>query len=225
MPDWPSVHQELKRTGSPNSCSGRIFSAIPITVTATPQFCDRYKSWCQLQKRSMRQIRRGKALYRHLRAHGAHRVADTGRVRQAQVFVTVIGASNYTGCRATWSQSLPGWRLRKAMSVAAEVFGGDAGAIPTTLKAVSARLADTIPSSAPAAAVGRHYQVAVCQLAALTNPGRSQGRVQVCRSSTLDPGSSTAIRPSSRLPRLNQCIRALLNGSASARSTAAGNRT
>ena len=33
----------------------------------------------------------------------------TGEVRQAQVFVAVLGASNYTFAEATWSQSLPDW--------------------------------------------------------------------------------------------------------------------
>ena len=33
----------------------------------------------------------------------------TGEVRQAQIFVAVLGASNYTYVEATWSQSLPDW--------------------------------------------------------------------------------------------------------------------
>ena len=28
VPDWPSVHQELKRKGPPNSCSGRVHPAL-----------------------------------------------------------------------------------------------------------------------------------------------------------------------------------------------------
>ena len=33
--------------------------------------------------------------------------AMTGEIRQAAIFVAVLGASNYTYCEATWSQSLP----------------------------------------------------------------------------------------------------------------------
>jgi transposase len=33
----------------------------------------------------------------------------TGEVRQAQIFVAVLGASNYTYAEATWTQSLPDW--------------------------------------------------------------------------------------------------------------------
>ena len=34
---------------------------------------------------------------------------DTGEVRDAQIFVGVLGASNFTFVEATWSQSLPVW--------------------------------------------------------------------------------------------------------------------
>jgi transposase len=33
----------------------------------------------------------------------------TGEVRQAQIFVAVIGASNFTYAEATWTQTLPDW--------------------------------------------------------------------------------------------------------------------
>jgi transposase len=33
----------------------------------------------------------------------------TGEVRTAQIFVGVLGASNYTYVEATWTQSLPDW--------------------------------------------------------------------------------------------------------------------
>jgi transposase len=35
--------------------------------------------------------------------------ATTGAVRQAQLFVAVLGASNYVFAEATWTQSLPDW--------------------------------------------------------------------------------------------------------------------
>jgi transposase len=33
----------------------------------------------------------------------------TGEIHEAQVFVAVMGASNYTYAEATWSQTLPDW--------------------------------------------------------------------------------------------------------------------
>ena len=46
----------------------------------------------------------------------------TGEVRQAQVFVAVLGASNYTFAEATWSQSLPDWLQSHVRAF--EFFGG-----------------------------------------------------------------------------------------------------
>ena len=34
---------------------------------------------------------------------------SSGEVREAQVFVAILGASNYTYAEATWSQGLPDW--------------------------------------------------------------------------------------------------------------------
>ena len=34
---------------------------------------------------------------------------STGELRTAQVFVAVLGASNYTYAEASWTQSLPDW--------------------------------------------------------------------------------------------------------------------
>ena len=33
----------------------------------------------------------------------------TGEVKSAQIFVAVLGASNYTHAEATWTQTLPDW--------------------------------------------------------------------------------------------------------------------
>ena len=46
----------------------------------------------------------------------------TGEIRRAEIFVAVLGASNYTFAEATWSQTLPDWigsHIR-----AFEFFGG-----------------------------------------------------------------------------------------------------
>ena len=40
---------------------------------------------------------------------GNCRLIRTGEIREAQVFVAVLGASNYTYAEATWTQALPDW--------------------------------------------------------------------------------------------------------------------
>lgn len=57
----------------------------------------------------------------------------SGEVRAAQIFVAVMGASNYTYAEATWSQSLPDWISSHVNAL--HFFGGVPGAIvPDNLK-------------------------------------------------------------------------------------------
>ena len=46
----------------------------------------------------------------------------TGEIRQAQVFVAVLGASNYTYAEATWTQTLPEWVMSHVHAFA--FYGG-----------------------------------------------------------------------------------------------------
>ena len=41
----------------------------------------------------------------------------TGEVRFAEIFVAVLGASNYTYAEASWSQTLPDWIRRPCAHV------------------------------------------------------------------------------------------------------------
>lgn len=72
------------------------------------QFCTHYRAWKGRLKRSMRQNHlAGDKLFIDY-AGPTVPVIDpgTGEIRQAQIFVAVLGASSYTYCEATWSQSL-----------------------------------------------------------------------------------------------------------------------
>ena len=75
------------------------------------QFCRLYRAWSKKQAPSMRQTHKaGDKLF-------IDYVGDTvpiidrltGEIRPAQIFVAVMGASNYAYAEATWTQSLPDW--------------------------------------------------------------------------------------------------------------------
>lgn len=70
-----------------------------------------YRRWRMQHRSVMRQVHRaGEKLFVDYCGPTVEVVnAATGVVRQAQVFVAVLGASNYTFAEATWSQSLPDW--------------------------------------------------------------------------------------------------------------------
>ncbi len=58
---------------------------------------------------------------------------STGEIRQAQIFVAVLGASNYTYAEATLTQSLPDWLHSHVRAF--EFFGGTpALLVPDNLK-------------------------------------------------------------------------------------------
>jgi transposase len=57
----------------------------------------------------------------------------TGEVREAQIFVAVLGCSNYTYAEATWTQSLPGW-LGSHVRALEFYSGAPAAFVPDNLK-------------------------------------------------------------------------------------------
>lgn len=111
-PDYPHIHQELKRKGvTLQLLWSEYVASHPERALRYSQFCHRYRQWRQRQKRSMRQLHRaGEKLFIDYCGPTVPIVdPTTGELRQAQVFVAVLGASSYTYAEATWSQTLPDW--------------------------------------------------------------------------------------------------------------------
>ena len=75
------------------------------------RFCDLYRKWRKKQHLVMRQEHRAgeKVFVDYAGAKVEVDDAETGRTRQAQVFVAVLGASSYTYAEASWSQELGSW--------------------------------------------------------------------------------------------------------------------
>ena len=88
------------------------------------RFCDLYRKWLRTQELVLRQEHRvGEKLFVDY-AGDTIAVHDpvTGSVARAEIFVAVLGASNYTYSEATWTQGLADWigvHMR-----AFEFFGG-----------------------------------------------------------------------------------------------------
>ena len=111
-PDWSTIRKELTGKGiTKNLLWEEYTQQYPNRCYSYSQFCDRYMRWLKKQKRSMRQVHKaGEKLFVDYAGQTMPIVCNaTGEVRQAQIFVAVMGASNYTYCEATWSQSLPDW--------------------------------------------------------------------------------------------------------------------
>lgn len=112
LPDWAEVHRELRRKGVTKFLLWEEYTqAYPNRSYSYPQYCHLYLEWAKKQQRSMRQVHKaGDKLFVDYAGQTMPVVHHaTGEVRMAQIFVAVLGASNYTFAEATWSQTLADW--------------------------------------------------------------------------------------------------------------------
>jgi len=111
VPDWSRVHQELKRKGVTLFLLWQEYRETHPEGYQYSWFCDHYRTWQGKLDIVMRQDHRaGEKLFVDY-AGQTIPVVDrgTGEIREAQIFVAVLGASNYTYAEATWTQGLPDW--------------------------------------------------------------------------------------------------------------------
>ena len=57
----------------------------------------------------------------------------TGEIREAQIFVGVLGASNFTFAEATWTQTLPDW-IGSHVRMFAYMGGATVAVVPDNLR-------------------------------------------------------------------------------------------
>ena len=110
-PDWLQVQRELKRKGVTAFLLWQEYREQHPQGYQYSWFCERYRQWLGQQDLVMRQHHRaGEKLFVDYAGHTIAVINQhTGELREAQIFVAVLGASNYTYAEATWSQGLPDW--------------------------------------------------------------------------------------------------------------------
>jgi len=111
QPDWVEVHRELKRKGVTLFLLWQEYKEAHPEGCQYSRFCSLYRAWLGTVDPVMRQRHRaGEKLFVDYAGQTVAVVnGATGEVHQAQIFVAVLGASNYTYAEATWSQELPNW--------------------------------------------------------------------------------------------------------------------
>lgn len=110
-PDWAVVHEELKRKGSTLQVLHEEYLAVHPAGINYSLFCQRYQGFRKSLKSHMRQTYlAGDRVFMDY-AGPTMPIIDraSGEVRRAQIFVGVLGASNYIYAEAHWSQTLPDW--------------------------------------------------------------------------------------------------------------------
>jgi len=111
LPDLPTMHRELARKGVTLMLLWEEYKAVHPEGLQYSQFCEHYRGYARRLDLPMRQVHRAGEKCFVDYAGQTVPVIDrhTGEVHAAQIFVAVLGASNYTYCEATWTQGLPDW--------------------------------------------------------------------------------------------------------------------
>ncbi len=112
LPEWSEIYLELKQPGVTLQLLWDEYKARhPEDGYQYSQFCQLYRQWRGRLDLSMRQVHKaGEKLFVDYCGQTVP-VTDpsTGESFPAQIFVAVLGASNYTYAEATRSQQLPDW--------------------------------------------------------------------------------------------------------------------
>lgn len=111
LPDYATVHRELKGKGVTLMLLWEEYKQQSPEGLQYSQYCERYRAWARQLDLSMRQVHRAGEKCFVDYAGPTVRIVErsTGEIREAQVFVAVLGASNYTYAEASWTQTLPDW--------------------------------------------------------------------------------------------------------------------
>lgn len=177
-PDYAALHQELKRPGVTLQLLWEEYSvAAGEAAYRYSAFCEKYRTWAKRLKRSMRQIHPGgERLFVDYAGQTVPVVdAATGEIRRAQVFVAVLGASNYTYACATWQQTAADW-VGAIIATLTFIGGVPKLLVPDQPRALIANPDAYEPVTARLMQeLGEHYGVAVLP----ARPGRPQDKAKV----------------------------------------------
>ena len=162
-PEWAEIHRELKHKGVTLFLLWHEYKTASPTGYGYSSFCFLYRQWARKLDVVMRQDHRaGEKLFVDYAGQTvAVQDQGSGEVRQAQIFVAVLGASSYPYAEATWTQRLPDWI--GAQSRALTFVGGVPEIIvPDNLKSAVSRSPLYEPDLNPSyQEMAAHYGVAV----------------------------------------------------------------
>jgi len=140
LPDWTLVHHELHRKGVTLQLLWMEYKERFPDGYQYTQFCRHYRTWQGRLDLVMRQEHRaGEKLFVDFAGMTLPITdPDTGEVWQAELFVAVLGASNYTYAEALASQALPHW-ISAHVHAFAFLGGCSAIIVPDNLRSAVSR--------------------------------------------------------------------------------------
>jgi len=178
-PDWQHIHHELRRKGVTLQLLWEEYKTLNPDGYQSTQFYEHYRQWKRTLTPSMRQVHKaGDKLFLDYAGQTILiQNQETGGTYQAQIFVAVLGMSNYTYAEATWDQTLQSWigsHIR-----AFEFFGGVPRLlVPDNLKSAVSKPDRYDPDINPTYyEMVSHYGTAV--LPARVRKPKDKGKVEV----------------------------------------------
>ncbi len=179
VPDWAVIHRELRRAGVTLMLLWEEYRATHPQGFGYSWFCKAYEVWSGRLDVVMRQSHRaGEKLFVDYAGQGIEVVDhSSGEVRTAQIFVAVLGASNYTYAEATWSQGLADW-IGSHVRALSHFGGVPAILVPDNLASAVHKAHRYEPDLNPTyAEFAAHYGVAV--VPARVRKPRDKAKVEV----------------------------------------------
>jgi len=212
-PEWTQVHQELRRKGMTKLLLWEEYcQRFPTRCYSYSQFCDLYAQWRKQQKRSLRQQHKAgeKAFIDYAGLTIPIVNQHTGEiVLNAQMFVAVLGASNFTYAEASRSQSLPDWLQSHVRMF--NYFGGVVDMlVPDNLRSGVSKACRYDPQTNPSyQQLAVHYGVAVMPARPYKPKDKAKAEVGV---QLVERWIMMRLRHHTffTLAELNQCISVLL---------------
>jgi transposase len=182
QPDWAAVHRELRRKGVTLSLVWEEYRAChPGDGYGYSRFCELYRRWEGRLSPVMRQHHVAGARVFVDYAGDTVEVVDgaTGEVRPAQIFVGVLGASNYTFAEATWTQGPPDW-IGAHVRMLAFFDGAPEQLVSDNLKAgVTKACFHQLGINRTYAEIAAHYDTAVIPARPRKSPDKAKVEVGV----------------------------------------------
>src|SRR3974390_3066408 len=129
QPEFQAMHRDLRRPGVTLQLLWEEYRDAHPDGYGYSRFCELYDAWKQRLSPTMRQLHvAGERMFVDY-AGTTLEVVDgtTGEVRACQLFVAVLGASNYTYAEATFTQRLVDWIGSHVRAFA--FFGGVTGQV------------------------------------------------------------------------------------------------
>ena len=110
-PDWGALVREMRRPGVTLSLLWEEYRQDHADGYGYSRFCELYREFERRLSPTMRQhhVAGDKVFVDYSGKKLAIIDPATGAVREAELFIAVLGASNYTYAEASWTQTLPDW--------------------------------------------------------------------------------------------------------------------